>query len=44
VLPGRQSKGSGNMTMDPSHDFDFHFGSWKVQHRQLNWITIFTKA
>jgi hypothetical protein len=36
VFPiGRQSKDSGNMTMDPSHDFDFHFGSWKVHHRQL---------
>jgi hypothetical protein len=23
------------MTSDPTHDFDFHFGSWNVHHRQL---------
>lgn len=23
------------MPHDPSHDFDFHFGSWRAHHRQL---------
>jgi hypothetical protein len=23
------------MTKDPSHDFDFHFGSWRAHHRRL---------
>jgi hypothetical protein len=27
------------MTADPSHDFDFHFGSWHAHHRRLKeWL------
>jgi hypothetical protein len=40
TLPGAASAANPNpettaVTNDPSHDFDFLFGSWKVRHRQL---------